>query len=161
MAKRYEKTQKGVYIPKHPEKWTVSGRGLGEGKIVYRSSWERMFMAWADNHPNVYKIASEEVVIPYRSPIDGQIHRYYVDFVIELKDKDGNIVRKLIEIKPSAQTKRPRKRKSERDYINECKTYAVNLAKWEAAKKWAKKHGMDFVIITEYELGLKQRRGKK
>jgi hypothetical protein len=31
-------------------------------------------------------------------------------------------------------------------------TYIQNMAKWEAAKKWCKKRGFEFTVLTEKEL---------
>jgi len=147
---------KGFFTPTNPEKWISTTKGLGGGRIQYRSSYERKFMGWADTCPDVLKIASEEVVVPYRSPLDGKIHRYYVDFYIMLQLPNGEIVEKLIEIKPAKETKMPRQKKNQKRYIQECKTYAVNQAKWEAARKVAKKNNWEFVIMTEKELGIRR-----
>jgi len=148
---------KGIFKPENPEKWFISKGGLGKGRVEYRSSWELKFMRWADRHPNVLAVASEEVVIPYRSPLDGRIHHYYTDFYIKVRNVRGEIVEKLIEVKPHAQTQQPRQKKNKKKYLWECRTYIINKTKWEAAKKWADDKGMEFVIMTEYELGLKER----
>jgi len=146
----------GFFTPSNPSKWIISKTGLGHGRIRYRSSWERKFMAWADRHPSVLKVASEEVVVPYISPIDGKRHRYYIDFYIEMVTKSGDVVRKLIEVKPRKETKKPRQKKNQRRYLEECRTYAVNQSKWVAAKGYAEAVGMEFVIMDEYSLGIKQ-----
>jgi len=112
-------------------------------------------MAWADTHSSILKVASEEVVIPYISPIDGRRHRYFIDFYIEMITKSGNLVQKLIEVKPRKETKLPRQKKNQRRYLKECRTYAVNQAKWAAARSYADATGMEFIIMTEKELGIK------
>ena len=63
----------------------------------------------------------------------------------------------LVEIKPHSQTKAPRntKRKKESTYVNEVVTYHTNQLKWEAATKWADERGLEFVVWTEKELGIK------
>jgi hypothetical protein len=140
----YRGLYNGKYFPDHPEKY------VGDpAKIIYRSSWERRMMQWMDRSPNVVKWASEEVVVPYVSPVDGEIHRYFVDFAFttSLNKKF------LVEVKPSQFCVLPKKRNS-KQYLKEVEMYAVNQAKWKSARQFAKKHGMEFVVITEKELGM-------
>lgn len=141
----------GKYIPVNPQKY------IGDhSNIVFRSSWERAFLHFVDTNPNVLRYASEEVVIPYVSPLDNKWHRYFVDFYVEIKHPDGQISRRIIEIKPFSQTQKPReaKRKTKR-FQKELATFIVNKAKWEAAEKFAKERGLKFQILTEYDLGIK------
>ena len=111
------------------------------------SSWELRFDQFLDNNPNIIEWASEEIVIPYIKPTDGKVHKYYPDFYIKYKTKTGNIVRELIEIKPKNQVTL-RKRAN----LYEQLTYAVNSAKWMAAKSFCESHGLIFRIVTEVEL---------
>lgn len=124
--------------------------------IFYRSLWELKFMKWCDLNHNVLEWGSEEIVVPYRSPLDGRYHRYFVDFYIKVQNKFGEIKKYLIEIKPKKQTQEPQvqKRKTPR-YINEVKTYVVNQAKWEAAREWAADRQLEFLILTEDHLNVK------
>ena len=124
--------------------------------IIYRSSWERNFMVYCDTNPNIVKWSSEEVKIPYRSPIDRKVHTYYPDFWIKVKKHDGSLQQLLIEIKPKKQTKPPvlSKQKTNR-YLYEVKTWGVNQAKWEAAVKYCKRKKWTFKLITENELKTK------
>lgn len=109
-------------------------------------------MKYCDTSPNILRWASEEIVIPYISPVDRKPHRYYVDFLIEIKTPDG-IKTWLIEIKPKKQCNAPQKRsRVTRAYINEVKTWAVNTAKWEAAKQISQSKGWEFKILTEDDL---------
>ena len=112
-------------------------------------------MVYCDTNPNVLKWASEEVVIPYRSPVDKRIHRYYPDFWVKTKKHDGSIEISLIEVKPKVQTKPPKqtgkKRKSGR-FLLEMKRYAVNEEKWKAAKKFCEHKNWKFIILTEDQL---------
>lgn len=143
-------TYRGTYIPKHPKKY------LGDlTKIVYRSSYELRFMKWCDLNDSVLQWGSEEVVIPYRSPMDNKMHRYFVDFFIKIKNRHGQIKKYLIEVKPWRFTQEPSipKRKTHR-FISEVKQWAVNNAKWDAAKEVAKTYGWEFMLITEKDLGL-------
>ena len=110
-------------------------------------------MVWADKNARVVEWGSENVVIPYVSPIDEKIHRYFMDLYIKIKE-NNTIKKYLVEIKPDKQTRAPKasKKKKESTVIYEQATWAVNQAKWEAAKQFAKKYNMDFIIITELDL---------
>lgn len=124
--------------------------------IWIRSSYELKFLHWCDNNPNVIQFSSEEIVIPYLSPKDNKIHRYFADAFIVTKDKNNNINKYLIEIKPFVQTLPPRDRsRKTKTYLNEVLTWGINSAKWEAAKKYCSIKGWEFKIITEKELGIK------
>ena len=143
------KTYKGKYKPMNPSKY------LGDPtNVVYRSSWERQCMLYFDKNDNIVKWGSEEIVIPYRSPLDRRVHRYFVDFVIKVRTADGKLETHLIEVKPFKQTKPPQTpaRKTRR-YLNEVTTYVVNEAKWKAAEEYCKDRLWKFQIITENELG--------
>lgn len=137
----------GKFKPKNPKKYK------GDiNNIWYRSSWELRFMNWLDNSNDVIEYSSEEIVVPYISPIDNKGHRYFIDFWVRMQTKDG-IKQFLIEIKPFKQTQQPKppKRKT-RKYLNEVATYLVNEAKWKSAKEYCLDNGMQFKIITEKEL---------
>ena len=123
--------------------------------IIYRSLWEKKFMHWCDRNVNVLEWGSEEIIIPYRSPLDNRTHRYYPDFYVRARTKDGRIAKSIIEIKPDAQTKPP-KRKSQkaRTFITEVKTWNVNSAKWRAARQYCAHKNMQFIILTEKHLNV-------
>ena len=142
---------KGKFKPRNPQKY------LGDPtNIVYRSSWELKFMGWLDSHSGVMQWGSEELIIPYRSPIDGRVHRYFPDFIIKKKTQDGKIDTVVVEIKPFAQTKPPTvKTKATKRYITEVQTWGINSAKWEAAVNYCKDRSWKFEIITEHELNIK------
>lgn len=116
--------------------------------VIYRSLWERQLMKWLDNHNNVNWWTSEETVIPYISPIDNKIHRYFVDFTVSFNN--GEI--KLIEVKPSARLKKPTMKKRTRRTIIENIEYAKNSAKFEAAHSYAINKGWKFEVWTEHTL---------
>ena len=119
--------------------------------IVYRSGYEVKFMNWCDMNDDVSEWSSEEVVIPYRSPLDKRIHRYYIDFCIKIRNRTY-----LIEVKPERFTREPSipKRKTKR-FLNEVAQYAVNQAKWKSAREFCADRNWEFKIITEKELGIK------
>ena len=138
----------GKYQPKNPSKY------IGDPtKIQYRSLWERKCMMKFDENPNIMRWASEEVAIPYVSPVDGKRHRYYPDFIVELKNKKGDIETLMIEVKPLKQTKPPKKpKRMTKRFISEAKTFSVNMAKWDAAKQVCDKKGWEFRLLTEREI---------
>ena len=118
--------------------------------IICRSLWERRVCKYLDDNINVIRWGSEELVIPYYSPVDRKKHRYYPDFIAEIKDNEGKVKTYVIEVKPKKQTKPPKKPKRQtKSYINECMTFAVNEAKWNSANKFCKKEGWKFIILTE------------
>lgn len=110
-------------------------------------------MAYLDRHPDVISWGSETVVIPYRSPIDNRMHRYFMDFIVQMKTVDGKIDTLLIEVKPKKQTAPPKKpTRMTRRFLNEVRTWGVNEAKWKATTEYVTKRGWKFVILTEKEI---------
>jgi hypothetical protein len=145
---RDSKYRQGFFHPKNPKKYKGNSQN-----IVYRSSWELKFMKWCDSNENILEYGSEEFCIPYRSPVDGRVHRYFPDFIIKVKEQTGEIKTYVIEVKPKKQTVQPKvpKRKT-KSWLYEMKTYAVNQAKWKAAEEWCKDRLVEFKIITEDNL---------
>jgi len=112
-------------------------------------------MKMFDSNKNIVKWASEEVVVPYCSPKDNRIHKYYPDFIIEQKNKKGVLETVMIEVKPKKQTappSMPKSGKRNRRFIMESFQYAVNKAKWESAVNFCDHRGWRFVILTEDEI---------
>jgi|TARA_B110000858_G_scaffold83079_1_gene96287 hypothetical protein len=136
---------RGRFNPKNPEKY----RG-DVTSIVYRSGYEVKFMNWCDKNSDVTEWNSEEVVVPYRSPMDNKVHRYFIDFYIKVNGKQY-----LIEVKPDRFTRAPviPKRKTKR-FLNEVAQFAVNEAKWKSAREFCADRNLEFKIITEKELGI-------
>lgn len=146
----------GRFRPKNPGKYKGDPT-----KIFYRSLWEFKFFRHVDKHPDVIWWQSEEVIVPYRSPIDNRIHRYFPDVIVHQRKPDGKTETLMIEIKPKAQTKPPDRSKAKtvkgrtsRRYIQEVKTYGVNEAKWKAAQNFCLDRGWKFLIYTEDHLGV-------
>ena len=152
MARNY---RQGVFKPKNTSKYAGDPT-----KIIYRSGWEKIVFIWLDKNPNCLEWSSEETIIPYRSPIDNEIHRYFVDIKATFVQSDGKTKTFIIEIKPYAQTLPPKssKGKSKKTLLEETATYAVNQAKWESAEKFCKLKGYQFMILTEYEIGIAKRK---
>ncbi len=142
---------KGRYTPKNPKKYKGDYHN-----IVYRSLWERKFMVYCDNSDNILEWGSEEVIIPYLSPWDGKLHRYFPDFYIKVRQASGNIKKFIIEVKPKKQTRPPESvHRKTKKWLNEVKTYSINEAKWKSASEWCSNNDMEFKILTEEELGIR------
>lgn len=146
----YKETYKGRYRIENIKKYK------GDiSDVIYRSSWELKFMRWCDTNPSVLEWGSETVIIPYRSPVDNNVHRYFVDFYIKIKDKDNKILKYLIEIKPEKFTKPPPiPQKKTKRFIQEVFNYGINQSKWEAASSFCKDRGWQFLVLTERDLGI-------
>ena len=124
---------KGKFKPSRPQKYKGDPT-----RIIYRSWWERNVFSWLDKHKDVIWWQSEEVIVPYRSPIDGRMHRYFPDFYMKVKQVDGSIKRFIVEVKPKYQCKPPDtnpKRKT-RQWLSSVKTWTVNEAKWKSANEF-------------------------
>ncbi len=157
--------QQGYFQPTNPEKY------IGDvTQIIYRSSWEKRFCQWANDHPNIVKWGSENFKIPYENPVakmvNGQyvsaINNYYVDFFITIK-KDDKLTTWLCEVKPknqvptTAQFERlsrminegNKTEKKIKRYNHELKTLLVNRAKFLAAMKFAEARGCKFCVCDE------------
>jgi hypothetical protein len=140
----------GIYRANNPNKY--KGNPMN---IIYRSLWELKFMKFCDNNPSIVEWGSEEVIIPYRSPIDGRVHRYYVDFYIKVLTKDGEYRKYLIEIKPKNQTAPPPPPKRQTKlYKDKVLTFIKNQAKWQAANNFCETRQMKFLILTEDHLNV-------
>ena len=141
---------KGKYYPSFPRKYKGDPTN-----IVYRSLWERKFMVYCDKNQNILEWASEEIAIPYRSPIDNRVHRYFPDFYMKVKETNGKIKNYVIEVKPAKHTKPPKKPKRQtKGYIREAYEYARNQEKWKMAKEFCADRQWEFKVVTEKELGI-------
>lgn len=132
------------YIPKYPEKY------VGDvTKIICRSSWETRFCQFCDLNPNILEWASEEIAIPYIKPHPTKraVHRYYPDFYIKTKNKQGLIEQFIIELKPHKEAVL-KKKSTLYDRI----AIMINEAKWKAAVQFCEAHNMKFKVITEKTL---------
>jgi hypothetical protein len=145
------KYHQGKYRPQNPQKY-----GGDPTNIVFRSSYELKFMQYCDLTESVNSWKSEEFFIPYRSPIDNKVHRYFPDFFVKYKDKNGTHRTLVVEIKPQKDLKEPnpnppRKTKS---WAYSVKMWVTNQAKWKAAKEWCADRNYEFRVLTEKELGI-------
>lgn len=143
-------SNKGRFRPKNPQKYKGD-----PNNIIYRSTWEIKVMNYLDQNPNVIWWGSEELAIPYISPVDRKKHRYFPDFVAKMRKADGSIMTYIIEVKPDRQTRPPTQTRKTKTYLHEAMTYEVNKAKWFAAEEFCKDHGWQFQILTEKHLGIR------
>ena len=142
---------RGKYIPSNPKKYKGN-----PSNVIYRSLWERKLMVYCDQNDKILEWGSEEIIIPYISPWDNKMHRYFPDFYMKVKQTNGSIKKFIIEVKPKKQCSPPTtepKRKTRR-WFNEVKTWGINEAKWKYATEWCNNNGMEFKILTEDHLGI-------
>ncbi len=143
----------GKYTPAFPDKYVGNVKN-----VVYRSSWERVMMAWLDKREDVIRWSSEELSIPYFDPVTKQFRRYFPDFVFTVRTMIGEEKTIIAEVKPHMETfLRQSPRKQTRSFITEAATFAKNQAKWAAATEYCKDKGWEFKVLTEYDLGIKKR----
>ena len=140
---------KGKYIPINPKKYVGNS-----SQVIYRSLWERKLIVYCDMNDNIIEWGSEEVIVPYRSPWDGKIHRYFPDFYMKVKQTNGTYKKFIIEVKPKAQCKEPTKtpKRKTRKWYKEVQTWGINQAKWKSATDYCENRGMEFKILTEDHL---------
>ena len=148
---RDSKYNQGKFHPQNPQKYKGN-----VNNIIYRSSWELKFMQWCDRNENILEYGSEEFWIPYISPVDNRVHKYFPDFIIKVRENSGNTKNYVVEVKPQRQTVPPKqKSRVTKSYLYEAQTYAVNQAKWKSAEEWCADRLLNFMVITEKELGIR------
>ena len=140
------------WIPKNPEKYAGDAKN-----IITRSSWESRAMSFLDENVNVLMWASEEFSIKYVSPIDMKEHKYFCDFLAKMKLRDGSIKTYLLEVKPNKERSIPTT-KNKKQFLAEMQTYLVNQAKWAAAEAFCKVKNITFLVLDEFDLGIKKRK---
>jgi hypothetical protein len=129
------------FTPKNPNKYVGS-----KTELLCRSLWERRVCKFLDENTSVKKWSFEEIEIPYVHPIDKKVHRYIPDFLIQLeKNQEKKSI--LIEVKPNKQVNL-KESASKKEKI----LFLINSAKWQAAKNFCIKHGMEFKILTEKDI---------
>ena len=120
-------------------------------------------MKYFDSKPDILKWGSEEISIPYLSPKDGQVHQYFPDFIIEYVDKDGNVQKEMVEVKPLVQTTKKLAEKNVKENWHSAAA-ETNEAKWKAAHDFCAANGMKFRVLTEksiFHQGVKASRKTK
>ena len=147
MSKRYPKPRK--WIPRNPDKYAGD-----VNNIIARSSWEIKLMNYLDTNPSVIFWNSEDLHVPYISPIDNKQHTYHVDFLAKMKLRDGTEKTYALEVKPASQCIPPKKTQNRERMITETATYLINQAKWTAATEFCKRKNVTFIVLTEKDLNI-------
>lgn len=160
----YKSAKQGWYKVLNPSKFIMQTNEsksvmksvrMNEGclEVNFKSSLELKCFKYCDINKYIKKWSLEPFCIPYLSPKDGKIHRYFIDFFIEF----SNGQKFLVEVKSFNETREPKipGKKSEKALLNYQKallTYAVNKSKWDSATQFCKEKGLTFIILTENEL---------
>ena len=84
---------KTKYKPKNVEKYIGN-----PNNIICRSLWERRVCRYLDENVNVQKWGSEEIIIPYYSPVDRKNHKYFPDFIVKMKNEDGSFKDEIVPV---------------------------------------------------------------
>jgi hypothetical protein len=138
----------------------------------YKSDWERKFFFVCDMNPNITFWAYEPKIfeIPYMSPKYGRVSIYHPDIYLECNlEGQAHKSRWLIEVKPTSYSIQPKMpqppkpgadskafekyQKRKANYDQKVMDVIVNLAKWEAASEWCKRHGVNWFIANEKNTG--------
>lgn len=147
-------TEQGVY---RPQALNAKGEKKYQGRQppIFRSSYEKQCFYILERNPGVLWWQSENTKVNYINPLDGKSHTYFIDLTFRAIDKNtGDFTTFLVEVKPKSQTQPPiqSKRKQKKTLETEVKTYLINIAKWNAAYKFAQAHGYKFYIWTEQDM---------
>jgi hypothetical protein len=155
----------GEYVPVNKDK-CINCTNSKLKIPFYRSSWELKFMRWLDKRIDVLEWGSECQMIDYYSDQDNKMHTYFPDFYMKVKDKDNEIVKYMIEVKPKSQSpkldennnvKYPSlpKNKTNKNLSRWSEKTAIlhrNNEKWAAAKHYCSTHAMIFKVLNEDDL---------
>ena len=142
MPKNYKQ---GWYELLNPSKYIIPSDDVmksfhEDGYVKYKSSYELKAIEFCDNSNKVELWSLEPFPIKYIKPTDNKYHRYYVDLFVKFTNGE----RVIAEIKPKNQTFLP---KNPTPY--QLVTYAINKAKWDAAKEYAERSNIRFTILDE------------
>ena len=100
-------------------------------------------MVYCDKNENILEWGSEEIFLPYRSPVDNRIHRYFPDFYIKVKESTGHVKKYLIEAKPKKQCVEPKPQKRKQKVIS---TKFMNMLEIKQNGKQ-----QESIVLTECE----------
>ena len=146
---RKSKFKQGYFNPINESKY------IGQGPIIFRSSWERKFAIYCDNHPSIVEWSSEPFSIKYLSLYDNKVHKYYPDFYFKMYNDDTKLHEKyVVEVKPSSHLEKPKlpKRKTQKaikNYNYLIKQYTMNVSKINALKHFAQERSYKVMLLTE------------
>lgn len=137
----------GIFTPLNQQKYIGDTK-----KIIYRSSYEKIFYMLIDLDPAVKRWAAESMRVQYISPIDKKVHNYYPDVYVE-KEVKGKIEKIIVEIKPSAFLVPPKKKgdtlRQKKKYLDALRKFVIIQAKKRATEAYAAKAGYVFTFVTE------------
>ena len=138
---------KSKYTPVYPHKYKGNSK-----MIICRSSWERKFCQWCDMNNSIVSWASEEFSIPYVSPKDNRVHKYYPDYLIKVKEKNDMIKTYVVEVKPYKQTMTTQNRRvAKQNHI------LLSVLRMQSIRQSGKQQ-KNFVKIIVLNLKLSQRK---
>lgn len=130
------------YIPESlVKKYVNSKRDM---PIIYRSGLELQFIQFCESSDSIVQWSSETLGIPYFNRLLNKMSTYWIDFII--MNKQGK--KCLVEVKPENQCKKPK----DTDSVFLKRAWITNVDKWQAARKYADEHDMNFWIFTENSL---------
>ena len=132
----------GVYQVQNKQKY------VGKHAPHYRSGWELVFCRFCDLNENILHWASEAIAIPYIHPLTGKRSTYIPDFFVVYRNKNGQQIAEVVEIKPKKQSLIESKITDSRNRA----VVAVNHAKWASATQWCKQKGYTFRVINEDQI---------
>ena len=138
--------KQGYYKLVNPNKYASLDK-----RIIYRSGLELQFFTYFDTNNDIISWSSENLIIKYMHPMKGKIMNYNIDVMFTTRTGKKYIG----EIKPYAFLTKPIKPsnnatdKKKEAYKYALERYVEILYKKEAAQLYAKRHGMDFVFLTE------------
>lgn len=135
---KHSRFKQGVIDPKSCKKLFES---VSNVPIKYQSELELKFIRYCESCSSIAYWANEPIAIKYVSRIDGKVHEYFPDFIIQ--SVTGR--RTLIEIKPYDQSQKPGPNAS----LWLKTSWVKNVDKWKAAKEWCEERNMTFMIVTE------------
>lgn len=141
--------KQGFFVPTRPAKCINIMEMPEPTAIVYRSSWEKTFFEKCDSTDSILRWGSEICKILYKNPIKNKMTFYVPDVYMEMIDKNKQMKKMLIEIKPMNQAKL-----SETTNGMDKLQFAINTMKWASAIDFCKKRGIEFKVMTGKELGV-------
>ena len=142
-------TKKGIYVVKNRQKY------IGTKNPVFKSLWEQRTFYELDNLAHVARWGYECQQIPYFHPIYKRTSVYYPDLFVTT-DIGGVLKNFMIEIKPAKFAVPPPPPKAKNPtpgvidkYRKAQAAYMINVAKWEAAVAWCRRHKVEWMVMTE------------
>lgn len=157
------------YTDCHKGKYTLMNPGKYMENLPqpeFKSAWEEKIFVACDVNPFITRWGYEPFTIAYHNPLYMKQSLYKPDVYVECMYADGHSEKYLIEIKPTSYSILPEPPKPPGPNVTDPKRLAnykkrkaaydrksmdvmVNYAKWEAAEKWCKMNGINWLILNE------------